>query len=373
MKAPVNPFLLTGYVGKKWFCDREKELSVLEDHVRNGRNVVLYSWRRMGKTALIKCLFDELHRKEGTDGLFVDLLATQNLDDALRAITRAVYEMYGRTHVGFNAALRSLFSALGVSLSFDAATGFPEVTLALRETSFSARSLQAIGDFLMKQKKSPVIALDEFQQVTTYEDQNVEAVFRDWTQSFPSIRFLFSGSHRKMMQAMFNESNRPFYQSAQMMALDPIQEKEYAKFIRKHFASGGKSIPDTLIHEMYGWSRGQTYCIQLVCNHLYALNRELGEDVFEEVLSQLLEQQAPVFANYRNLMTSGQWNVLVALAKDEPVANPLGHEFVSKYKLGATSSVSTALKALQRMEMVIEEGEYHLVHDVLLSRWLKRI
>lgn len=51
-KAPLNPFVLTGYYGKTWFCNREEEINMLKDHVLNDRNVVMYSLRRMGKLLL---------------------------------------------------------------------------------------------------------------------------------------------------------------------------------------------------------------------------------------------------------------------------------------------------------------------------------
>ncbi|WP_041779250.1 hypothetical protein [Belliella baltica] len=57
MKKPDNPFVLNTYHGKAYFCDREDDLLVLQEHIKNGRNVVLYAWRRLGKSALVqRCL-----------------------------------------------------------------------------------------------------------------------------------------------------------------------------------------------------------------------------------------------------------------------------------------------------------------------------
>jgi hypothetical protein len=33
----VNPFITSGYVSKKYFCDRKKELASLLSYIRNGR------------------------------------------------------------------------------------------------------------------------------------------------------------------------------------------------------------------------------------------------------------------------------------------------------------------------------------------------
>ena len=43
----MNPFVVGTYISKEYFCDRRVETESLEEHVRNGRNVVLFSERRM--------------------------------------------------------------------------------------------------------------------------------------------------------------------------------------------------------------------------------------------------------------------------------------------------------------------------------------
>ena len=68
-----------------------------------------------------------------------------------------------------------------------------------------------------------------------------------------------------------------------------------------------------------------------------------------------------------------QWKVLQAIAKEEPLVNPLSKEFINRYHMGATSSVSTALRMLQKNELVIEEDGTYFVHDVLLARWLQSL
>ena len=65
MKKLLNPFLLTGFYGKEYLCDRVSELNELKDHFNNERNVVLFSWRRIGKTALLKCFLKDIKEEGG--------------------------------------------------------------------------------------------------------------------------------------------------------------------------------------------------------------------------------------------------------------------------------------------------------------------
>mgnify|MGYP006918814616 CR=1 FL=1 len=49
-----NPFIVGGYLSPHYFCDREVETEQLIRNITNGRNVVIISVRRMGKTGLIR-------------------------------------------------------------------------------------------------------------------------------------------------------------------------------------------------------------------------------------------------------------------------------------------------------------------------------
>ena len=91
MSALHNPFVLFGYAGEEYFCDREKETQELISALRNGRNITLRSPRRIGKTGLIQHVF---HRLEQTNPaikcFYVDLFSTNTLDDFVIAFGKAV-------------------------------------------------------------------------------------------------------------------------------------------------------------------------------------------------------------------------------------------------------------------------------------------
>lgn len=373
MKRPKNPFLLSGYQSQTYFCDRKDELKILLDHIENERNVVIYSWRRIGKTSLIRYLLSQLEKNKKTETLYVDLLGTRNISEAIQRIAQATYDRFGTTSSGFSSTFLKLLGSLGLELSFDQLTGMPTFNMGLQARNAPETSLNALGNFLSDRKKRVVVALDEFQQIAHYPNENGESAFRSWMQSFPEIRFLFSGSHRNMMASMFTEKNRPFYRSAQLLRLNPIGIEEYRKFISRHFSKNGKSIDDTSITRIHQWARAQTYCIQLVCNRLYGMYDKVTENMLENVYQELIDQESPVFSNYTNLLTDVQWSVISAVAKEEPARNPLSQQFIAKYRLGAASSVSSALTMLQKKELVIKDDGYYLVHDVLLARWLQRI
>jgi uncharacterized protein len=369
-----NPFSLKGFVSKQNFCDREEEIKTLREHFNNERNVVLFSWRRMGKTMLIKYFMNLMETEKKAETLYIDLMPTKDIEAAIKQITIAVHEKFGRSTSGFSASFQKLLGSIGMDVSFDPTTGMPVFSIGFRSKVDYQNSLNAIGTFLESRKTKVLVVLDEFQQVANYEETNGEAIFRTWMQHFPSLQFIYSGSHRTLMATMFSEKNRPFYRSAQLLQLNPIDFDVYKKFIQKHFKASGKSISAEIIKQIYSWSRGQTYCVQLICNRLYAnCCDEVTNADLTEVFEEILEDERFIFSYYTNMLTHTQWKVLKAIAMEEPLEKPTGKDFIQKHNLGAASTVSTALQMLMKNEIVIQDEHQYFVHDVMMARWLQKL
>ena len=74
-----NPFIYQGYVSPVYFCDRTEETEELIANLQNGRNTVLISPRRIGKTGLIKNAFYHiLEQEKDAKCLYIDIFAPTN-------------------------------------------------------------------------------------------------------------------------------------------------------------------------------------------------------------------------------------------------------------------------------------------------------
>lgn len=364
----MNPFILQGYRGPDLFCDRTHQLAALVNHADNGRNIVLYGERRMGKTALLRRLLD------GRPGMLVDLLSCQSLHEAVEKIARALVEREGVLTPRNPGLWQRLLAQFEVRMTVDPVTGMPSASLRLGREAAAAPALERIGAYLARLEPGFILCLDEFQQITRFDGGHAEAVFREWTQAFPEVRFAFSGSHGSMMRAMFSEHNRPFYQSCEIMELLPVPREEYGDFIQRHFAADGRHAADEVVDAVYDWARGTTHWIQSQCNRLYDRKGPPTVADAREVQEAVLASHQGYMGQILNQLPTAQAALLKAVAQHpNGVPQPTAMAFLQAHNLPAASSVNSALKGLAHHNHVMRtsDGAWQFA-DPLFAEWLRR-
>lgn len=373
MAKRKNPFVIQGYQGAAYFCDREKELELLIDHVTNDRNFTLYGWRRLGKTALLHHLAHRLKLEFDIKTVFIDVSACRDFNDFTLKTIDAVFDEFGKTSSGsIKKSFQRIIGALGLSMSFNPQNGLPSFSIRIDSSSKKEEqpSLHALFQFLETLTDNVMLVFDEFQQVEHFQNNTTEAHLRHLSQQFPNIRFAFSGSHRGIMQSMFSAHHRPFYKSTQLVDLTPIKEEYYSRFIIEKFQQHNKTINASLTRNIYHWCRGETYSIQLICNRLFGRYKNPTDQDLQAIQQQILLEQKRAFTEWLNLLPYNQVKVLRAIAEGEPVESPTANTFVQQHNLGASSSVQTALNGLIKKEIIFKENNRYYVHDVLFSKWL---
>lgn len=369
---PTNPFMVTGYHSLAYFCDRREETERIVSALFNGRNLTMISPRRMGKTGLIQHVFEVDSAKETFKGFYIDLYPTKTLRDLTVKLGRAVLGSLDSVPAKVLNQTLAMFKSLRPVLSFDPTNGIPQIEVTLADDNQPKESLDEIFEYLSRHVEQCVIAIDEFQQVLSYPEQNVEALFRSYSQQFSNVRFIFSGSQRHVMEGMFRSPARPFYQSTELMFLDRISMAEYVTFAVEKFAEAEKEVTPELVERLYKMVSGHTWYVQYLLNRLFSL--PIASYTLQDVdamVNQVLKENEPFYEGYTKLITNRQWNLMEAIAQEGEVQKPNSQEFLSKYNLGAASTVQSALSALVEKELVLEEGGVYSIYDRFLGMWLR--
>ena len=114
-----NPFVLVGYEGPEYFCDRVAETKELARAIVNGSNVTLLSPRRYGKTGLISNVFYRLARGREYETIYIDLFGTQNLSDFTILLANAVLGKLDTPLEKAGGMAKRLIQSLRPTISYD--------------------------------------------------------------------------------------------------------------------------------------------------------------------------------------------------------------------------------------------------------------
>lgn len=371
-KELENPFVYKGYDGPAYFCDREKETENLISALKNGRNITLLSPRKIGKTGLIKHVFNRISSTEkDAVCIYVDIFSTQNLHDFVQVLGAAIVDEALRREKSLMSKVLDAFKAWRPVVTVDVLTGMPSLSLNIDSTS-DEYTLKSIFDYLKSSKKKVYVAIDEFQQVAYYPEKGTEALLRSHVQ-FSNAGFIFSGSRQHLMSEMFNSPQRPFYQSTEFMNLQPIPEDAYYEFASRFFEAKKGSLSQEVFHDIYQRFDGYTWYIQLMMNRLYEGNKRITElHQATDAIIAVLATLTPQYEMLMTFLTSNQVNLLKAIAKEGKVEQPQSNEFVKRNDLPGPSSVKAALDVLVDKELVYTQPDGYIIYDRLLNLWLQR-
>ena len=370
-----NPFVLVGKIKPEYFCDRVEESARLVRQVTNESNVVLISPRRVGKTGLIDFCFDKPEIRQNYVTIFVDILRTSSLNEFIYLLGRNVFESIGLRSQKMMKRIVATLKSLNGSFGYDPINNIPTFDIRLGEIRDPAYTLEEIFSCIEQSDKRCIIAIDEFQQIVNYPEKHIEALLRSHIQRMTNANFIFAGSERHLMSEMFLDSARPFYNSADVMILDPIGEDKYTEFVQHHFANSGKQIKAEAIHRVYQAVEGNTYYLQKVFHDLFAEADPASycdEGQAERAIQQLIDENHHKYSDILSRLSLPQKELLYAIAQEGRATKITSGDFIRRNHLKSASSVQAAAKKLLEYHILSTDRNEYYVDDQLMRLWLIR-
>ena len=369
-----NPFVYGETVTGVYFCNRIQEIRELVNDIKNGTNVIIFSPRRYGKTSLINQVL-EIARQKGIIPFYVDLYPAINKQKFIEIYAQAISSgLTGKTSRIVKKLKEYLPRIIPKVVMDDQSVQF--------EFGFDRRgSLSPHVDDLLKtakkvadqHNKNAVVVFDEFQEIASFDDQEIERKMRSVFQHHRNVSYIFMGSKTHLMRDIFNNPNRPFYKSGKHFPLGKIDSNELGNFAAKKFKTAGINITEHELKEIIEVTECHPYYFQMLCHVLWEITRDdkavkLGH--IEEAVGILISRESSAYMAIWDSLTAKQKNLLIALMQEHSPAI-YSRQFLEKHGLGAPSSLQKATKKLISMELIQQaNGSYELV-DLFFKRWVR--
>lgn len=227
-----NPFVFSHIVTDDYFCDRD-ELEMLKNYMTSSTNVVLFSKRRYGKSSLIKEIFKNHIDQDEYLTIYFDIFDMSSSNDFAYSFYKAVAKSFKNDMHSILQTLKSIFSRATFSATVTS-SGEIEFKPSLAHQSFDDMMEDIfvnLSNYLKKHNKKAIVAIDEFQQIATIKEKNIEATLRTYIQNIDNIGFVFSGSKKHLLTQMFTNYAKPFYAQATPLELLPIPKERFYAFV----------------------------------------------------------------------------------------------------------------------------------------------
>ena len=371
----INPFVLSPAIPDELFCDRQKESASLMKSIVNQENVVLISPRRVGKTGLIYHCFNQPDIRDNFVTVSIDILHTTSFQEFIKELGTAVFNTIAKRSEYLTKLFITTLRSLSGSFGIDPVTFMPTFDLKLGQINMPEYTLDEIFAYLEKADKPCLVAIDEFQQITRYQDRNIEALLRGRIQKLTNTHFIFAGSERRMMNEMFFSDKRPFFQSATLLQLEPIDLTVYTNFAVQQFMAANKNIEPEAIEWAYNTFDGVTLYIHKLLHDTFAdtlSGSTCTLTVMKQAAEQLLQQNSKRLQELLAYVTEQQKELLYAIAADRYVQRITSSDFVKRHHLKSASAVQSAVKRLLDFDLITEQHKSFSISDPLLRIWINR-
>lgn len=336
--------------------------------------MALISPRRIGKTELIRHCFAQSEIQAEYYTFIIDIYSTNSVCDLVNMFGKAIIDTLRPKGKTVWEKFLMVLSSLRSEISFDI-NGLPVWGVGIGNLVNPEITLDEIFTYLNQADKPCLVAIDEFQQITNYADNRIEALLRTYIQRCTNAHFIFSGSHRHLMAEMFTSPARPFYQSVTLMNLKPLDVGKYKEFASGKFEERDKHLNTEVVDELFTRFNGVTSYIQRVMNVLFLKTPTDGTctpDMVEDAVNYNLSMASDTYETLLRQMPEKQRNVFIAISAEGEARSVKSGAFAKKYHLPSPSSVNSALKGLLEKDFITQEGDAYMVYDKFFDMWLRK-
>lgn len=370
MIADLNPFVYDDPLPPDALVDRVRETEQLLRLAEGGHNTRLQAPRRYGKTTVLGKVRLEADRI-GLNTIYVDFYRSLTLAEVSRRIEEAyLAALAGAPRRAVAAITRRWHGKVVVR---PAGIGAEIEPVQRRDQQRLSDMLDLPKQVFKRSGMRTLVVFDEFQDLLRI-DSNVDGLLRSKIQFHrDDASYIFAGSEPGMLNALFGDRERPLFDQARPIPLDPLRDEDLIEFIGERFERARRE-PGAALDALLDLVRGHPQRAMLSAHHLFEQTpRGATADLetFDRVLGAMDRELKEAFEKHWDDLADkpNQRKVLAALANSpETLYN---RRTLDAYRLEKGSAEAAVTALIGRGEVQRTDVGF-LIVDPLLQRWLSR-
>jgi hypothetical protein len=252
-------------------------------------------------------------------------------------------------------------------ISVDPITSLPTVSFD-SSIELEADSIPEVFNLMgsIVEKQGFVVIFDEFQDILNLTDAHEAlALLRGEIQFQSKVSFIFVGSIRHNMEAIFLNHDSPFFKSAITFVVDTLPYQEFSEFLKNKFSQGNRKIDDKVLEKAFQIAQNIPGDIQQLCGAIWEITTEkemISADKLKSAIELIFTREQKSYEHYIRLLTKIQLNVLTAIAK-QGGKQAFSVAFMKPSGFTNPSTVRRAVNRLLQLGILFESsGEYRFVN-----------
>ena len=188
---------------------------------------------------------------------------------------------------------------------------------------------------------------------------SIEASIRHAVERSKNVTYVFSGSHRRLLEQMFGDSGRPLYRLCQLIHIERMEKEVYIDRLQ-HLSKikWKKKIADDVLERIFFHTELHPFYMNVLCQLLWDKNHIISAEEVDQVWHTYVKTQRQMISHDVMSLSANQRKILTALAKMS-VKEIQSINFIGPLKISA-SSAQLSVESLLKKDLIYrrEEGFY---------------
>lgn len=357
-----NPFYFETPTDRDHFTDRETLVPILRAAMEGqGRRLLVYGRRRMGKTSLLAHVGRPLKKRFIT----CDISTAADLNEVAALLLQAAPKSPTKALGSLVELAGKYLKNITVSAGHIALSG--ELRLNDGQNTLGG-VLNYLNDVAASRKQYWTICLDEFQDIRSLGGPKVDWHLRGLAQKHRHLNYIFTGSDHRLVQWL-TEPSAPFFKQLSLVEVGRIAPDHMARWIETRAAQAGMD-PFPYADEIVSLTGPCTGDIIRLAKAVFDLagteaSKHLVGDVFNSISNAELNQE--FVARWRPL-TMIDRNVLRAIAFHKL---PTASDTLRQHGIRSASSAGSAVERLVTSQILVREDGRLQFDNPFFMQWVR--